>query len=86
MAAFTVCRTPADAMAEGRVQILSHLTEDLVWQPRWMDHENGIVGLRDVVIVPEDLDEAVDRYARFTEATPARVSGDTVRLELARGG
>lgn len=86
MAAFTVCRTPADAMAEGRVQILSHLTEDLVWQPRWMDHENGIVALRDVVIVPEDLDEAADRYARFTEAAPVRLAADTVRLELARGG
>ena len=86
MAAFTVCRTPAEAMAEGRVQILSHLTEDLVWQKRWTTHENGIVALRDVVILPADLDEAVDRYARFTEARPRRVDADTVHLELARGG
>lgn len=85
-AAFTVCRTPADAMAEGRVQILTQLTEDLVWQPRWMSHENGITGLRDVVILPEDLDEAADRYARFTEAEPQRLGDDTVRLKLARGG
>lgn len=86
MAAFTVCRTPADSMAEGRVQILTHLTEDLVWQPRWMSHENGITALRDVVILPEDLGEATERYARFTEATPLRIDNDTVRLRLARGG
>jgi hypothetical protein len=86
MAAFTVCRTPADSMAEGRVQILTHLTEDLVWQPRWMAHENGITALRDVVILPEDLAEAADRYARFTEAAPKRIDEDMVRLELARGG
>ena len=86
MAAFTVCRTPADSMAEGRVQILTHLTEDLVWQPRWMAHENGITALRDVVILPEDLAEATDRYARFTEAAPKRIDEDMVRLELARGG
>lgn len=86
MAAFTVCRTPADSMAEGRVQILTHLTEDLVWQPRWMSHENGIVGLRDVVILPADLEEAADRYARFAEAEPVRMAGDMVRLKLARGG
>jgi len=86
MAAFTVCRTPADSMAEGRVQILTHLTEDLVWQPRWMTHENGIVGLRDVVILPEDMDEAADRYARFTESAPVRIAGDMIRLQLARGG
>jgi hypothetical protein len=86
MAAFTVCRTPADAMAEGRVQVLTQLTEELVWQPRWMNHENGIVALRDVVILPEDLDEAADRYARFTEASPKRIAEDMIRLELARGG
>jgi len=86
MAAFTVCRTPADSMAEGRVQILTHLTEDLVWQPRWMAHENGIAALRDVVILPEDLAEATDRYARFAEAAPKRIDEDMVRLELARGG
>lgn len=86
MAAFTVCRTPADAMAEGRVQILTQLTEDLVWQPRWMTHENGIVGLRDVVVLPADLDEAAGRYARFTEAAPVRLAEDMIRLQLARGG
>lgn len=86
MAAFTVCRTPADSMAEGRVQILTQLTEDLVWQPRWMSHENGITALRDVVILPADLDEAADRYARFTEAPPLRLGDDMIRLKLARGG
>jgi len=86
MAAFTVCRTPADSMAEGRVQILTQLTEDLVWQKRWMTHENGIIGLRDVVILPRDLDEAADRYARFTEAAPRRVADGVIRLKLARGG
>ena len=70
MAAFTVCRTPASDMPEGRIQILSHHTEASVWQPRWLNHENGMIGLRDVIIVPNDLAEAVDRYARFTEAAP----------------
>lgn len=86
MAAFTVCRTPASDMPEGRVQILSHHTEEAVWQPRWLTHENGIIGLRDVVIIPENLDEAADRYARFAEVTPTRLADDLVRIPLARGG
>lgn len=91
MAAFTVCRTPEHTMPEGRVQFLTHLTEDLVWQPRWMEHENGIVGLRDVLIVPNDLEEAAARYARFCDRAPVRldagvVGAGAVRVALDRGG
>ncbi|NQW12403.1 MAG: VOC family protein [Alphaproteobacteria bacterium] len=86
MAAFTVCRTPANDMPEGRVQILSHHTEGAVWQPRWLEHENGVIGLRDVVILPVDLEEAIDRYTRFTETAPRRVAEDLIRFPLGRGG
>lgn len=85
-AAFTVVKNPATDMPEGRVQVLTHHTEDLVWQEAWMRHENGIVALRDVIIVPEDLGEAEDRYARFTEVSPVRLDDDLIRLPLARGG
>ncbi len=85
-AAFTVIKNPEEDMPEGRVQVLSHHTEALVWQPAWMRHENGIVALRDVVIVPEDLDEATDRYARFTEVDAVALGPGLVRLPLARGG
>src|SRR3546814_19711100 len=82
MAAFTVCRTPADSMAEGRVQLLTQLNEDLVWQTRWMTHENGIVAVRDVVVLPTDLEETGGRTGRFTEAPPVRPGTTIHRLEL----
>jgi hypothetical protein len=86
MAAFTVCRTPEHTMPEGRVQFLTHLTEDLVWQPRWTTHENGIVGLRDVMVVPRDVEEAADRYARFCDRVPVRIGAGMIRVALDRGG
>jgi hypothetical protein len=86
MAAFTVCRTPESTMPEGRVQYLTHLTEDLVWQPRWLTHENGLIGLRDVVIVPKDPAEATARYARFLDADPVERRPGVTRIPLARGG
>jgi len=86
MAAFTVCRTPAADMPEGRVQYLAHLTEDLVWQPRWMDHPNGITALRDVLIAVEDPAEAAARYARFLDREPEALAGGAVRFALDRGG
>lgn len=65
-AAFTVSRVEPGQMREGRVQYLTHHTEDAVWQKRWLTHPNGAQGLIDVVVAVADVDEAAARYARFT--------------------
>src|SRR5690606_37073558 len=58
VAAFTVARLERGAMAEGRIQLLTHRTEGTVWQPRWLTHPNGARGLTDLVIVSADVAEA----------------------------
>ena len=84
-AAFTVARVERGAMAEGRIQILTHHTEDAVWQKRWLAHPNGARGLASVVIVVADVEEAAARFARFTgrRASPTR-SGQVVALDRGR--
>lgn len=74
VAAFTVVRLDRGAMAEGRIQILAHRTENTVWQPRWLTHPNGAQGLIDLVVVSADPKEAADRFVRFTghAATPTK--------------
>lgn len=64
-AAFTVVRLERGAMAEGRIQILTHRTEDTVWQKRWLAHPNGALALIDVVIASPDVAEATARFERF---------------------
>ena len=66
VAAFTVVRLERGAMAEGRIQILAHRTEDTVWQPRWLTHRNGALGLVDLVVACADVAEAAARFERFT--------------------
>jgi hypothetical protein len=66
VAAFTVVRLERGAMAEGRIQMLAHRTEDTVWQPRWLDHPNGALGLVNLVVVSADPAEAARRFVRFT--------------------
>jgi hypothetical protein len=66
VAAFTVVRLERGAMAEGRIQMLAHRTENTVWQPRWLSHPNGAVGLIDLVVVSADAAEAAGRFVRFT--------------------
>jgi len=83
-AAFTVARIEPGVMAEGRVQILTHRTEETVWQKRWLDHPNGSIGLAALLIAVADLDEAAARFARFT-GRPARPSRLGVTLGLDRG-
>jgi hypothetical protein len=65
-AAFTVARVQEGEMAEGRIQLLTHHTEDAVWQRRWLTHPNGAKALLDTLVAVPDLAEAAARYARFT--------------------
>jgi len=66
-AAFTVARVVPGEMREGRIQYLTHHTEDAVWQTRWLAHPNGANGLVDAVVAVDDVDEAAARYVRFLE-------------------
>jgi Glyoxalase-like domain len=84
-AAFTVARVERGAMAEGRIQILTHQTEDAVWQKPWLAHPNGARALASVVIVVADVEEAAARFVRFTgrHAMPTR-SGQVIALDRGR--
>jgi hypothetical protein len=84
IAAFTVARVQPGAMAEGRIQILTHHTEQTVWQPRWLDHPNGALGLIDVVIATSDVAEAAGRFSRFLDR-PASSNHWGAGLALDRG-
>jgi hypothetical protein len=83
-AAFTVVRLERGAMAEGRIQILTHRTEHTVWQKRWLAHPNGALALIDIVIASSDVGEAAARFARFTDR-PAHPTAHGQRIVLERG-
>jgi hypothetical protein len=73
-AAFTVARVEPGQMREGRVQFLTHHTEDAVWQKRWLVHPNGAHALIDAVVAVADVYEATARFARFLGREPARTA------------
>jgi hypothetical protein len=81
-ASFTVVRLERGAMAEGRIQMLQHRTEDTVWQPRWLKQPNGALGFVDMVIAVADVAEATGRFVRFLgrPAMPTR-SGQMIQLD-----
>jgi len=84
-ASFTVARVEPGEMAEGRIQMLTHHTEDAVWQKRWLKHPNGALGLASLAIVAVDVDEAAARYACFVNRPAARTrAGQVVALDRGR--
>jgi hypothetical protein len=84
-AAFTIARVEPGVMAEGRIQMLTHHTEHTVWQPRWLTHPNSAIGLIDVMIAVDDIDEAAQRFTRFTGRGATRTPGGAL-IRLDRGG
>src|SRR5258707_9255647 len=84
-AAFTLARVQPGEMPEGRIQILTHRTEAMVWQPRWLSHPNGAVALTSVTVVAADVGEATRRFARFTgrDPTPSQF-GQMIELDRGR--
>jgi len=84
-AKFTLARVEAGEMPEGRIQMLTHRTEHLVWQPRWMAHRNGALALMRVLIVVANVDEAANRYARFSGRVATRAAfGYAIALDRGR--
>jgi hypothetical protein len=84
-AAFRIARLEPGEMPEGRIQLLTHRTEDMVWQPRWLSHPNGARGLLSVMMVVADVNEAAERFARFAgRAARPTPSGQSIALDRGR--
>ena len=81
---FTVVRPEVGALAEGRVQFLTHHTPDELWQPRWLEHANTARALTDMLFCVADPGEASQRYERYLERRPEPIDGGYV-LQLERG-
>jgi hypothetical protein len=63
--AYSVLRTEPGEMAEGRVQMLTNHTPELLWTPGTTVHENRADALTGLLICVGDPVEAALRYGRF---------------------
>lgn len=83
-ARFTVVRTPAGAMAEGRIQFVEQLTPEYLWQARWLKHANTATALTRVELCVADPAEAQARFARYAGLLPSMFEGHPA-LATSRG-
>ncbi len=80
----TVRRASAEAMPEGRVQLLTHETPELIWLPGMDRHANAARALTGFLQLVADPAEAAARYERFT-GRPARRRGAVFEIAFDRG-
>jgi hypothetical protein len=58
-------RLPFPDAPEGRIQLIRHLTPEVVWQDRWLDHANGTVALEAAILVSAAPAESAARLSRL---------------------
>lgn len=83
-ARFKVARAAPDKMPEGRIQFVEHLTPEALWQPRYLEHGNGVTALACVLVVAVDAAQTAARWARFAALLP-QPAGSFVHLQTGRG-
>ena len=83
-ARFDVIRLPAEAMPEGRIQMLTHHSPELVWQPHLLAQPNGATALAGVLICADDPAQSAERFGRFLNVG-WRYREGRAELDLERG-
>jgi hypothetical protein len=80
----TVIRTKPGVMTEGRVQMLTHETPELIWLPAFSHHPNRADALSDLLLISEDVDDKAALYGRFTNCPVLDEDGLRI-VSLSRG-
>jgi len=75
-------RLPFPDPPEGRVQLIRHLTPELVWQDRWMDHANKAEVLEAAILCAENPADTAARLSRLSglPVEPDSAGGFLLRL------
>jgi catechol 2,3-dioxygenase-like lactoylglutathione lyase family enzyme len=82
IAKFARLPLPADASPEGRMQLIRHLTPQLIWRAEWTAHANRVVRLAQVIVCVEDPFGRASLFATLVGRAAARSAGDALSIEL----
>lgn len=83
-ATFNILQFPAGTFPEADLFLIEHKNKDVIWQPDMLGQPNGVVGLTEVRVCSDDLQDTADRLSAALGIAP---EGDvnTLIFRLARG-
>ena len=83
--AFRLVHLPAEATPGAPGFLCQHLSRDLVWQPQWLDHANGAMGVCAVTARVEDPERAAVAYGELFGASAVSKADGAVRVKVSGG-
>jgi len=83
---FSVVRAAFDEIPEGRIQVLTHHTPDLMWQDRYLARDNAIAGLVDAVVCVDVPEQSAQTMAHFLDKQATIRDMDDACIVCNRGG
>lgn len=83
---FSVIRARFDEIPEGRVQVLTHHTPELMWQDRYLARDNGLTAMVDGIICVSDPKDSAERMAKFIAKSAKVIDADEAHVVTERGG
>lgn len=87
-AAFRTTNIAASATPGAHAFVCEHLTPAVVWRPDYLEHPNGVTGLRAIVAVADDPEAAAEAWGTIapgpvsTSASKATVDFHNAQLEI----
>ena len=78
-------RLPLPDPAEGRIQLIRHLTPEAIWQERFMVHPNHAVALAEIVLAVEHPAETAARFSVLAGRPVVPDPEGGFQLDLPRG-
>jgi Glyoxalase-like domain len=80
-AAFTIARIDPAKTPGAWVLVCQHHTPDVVWREGYLDHDNGVTGLAEVIGVAGDLGAVEDAYGPILGTGRIHRESERVRLD-----
>ena len=56
--------------SEAKIIFIEHVTRELLWQQKWMEHPNGALSTRRVALCVEDVDSVSENTHGFLTLNP----------------
>ncbi len=78
-------RLPVPELLEARVNLIRHLTPELLWQERFLRHPNHVVALAEVVLAVPAPAESAARFSRLVGCPVVPDAAGGFALALAHG-
>lgn len=83
-ATFNILQLPDETFPEADLFLIEHKNKDVIWQPDMLPQANGVVGLAEVTICSDRLEDTAGRLSTALEVAPDD-NGETLLFKLAHG-